>query len=266
MTPWTGTHQAPLSVGLLRQKYWSGLPFPSVGDLPDPGIEPRYTCISGGFFTKWATRKTLILQACPNPLVFYLSFFLPVQNCFGSSLFPFLCISQPQFSMFFMLELGIKPVECQTTPVFLTGKSYGQRSLVDYSPWGHKELDTTEQLTLFLTPALSLRIDILQLLFYPGLVLVSSYPYPSEGRQNENYNPRKLTKLITWITALCNSMKLWTMLCRATQDGWVLVESSDKMWSTREGNGKPLQYSCLENPMNSMKRQKDMTMKDELHK
>ena len=43
----------------------------------------------------------------------------------------------------------------------------------------------------------------------------------------------------------------------------VMVESSDKMWSAGEGNGKPLQYSCLENPMNSMKRQKDRTLKDE---
>ena len=43
-----------------------------------------------------------------------------------------------------------------------------------------------------------------------------------------------------------------------------MVESSDKTWSTREGNGKPLQYSCLENPMNSVKRQKDRTLKDEL--
>ena len=44
---------------------------------------------------------------------------------------------------------------------------------------------------------------------------------------------------------------------RATQDGqWVTVESSDKTWSTGEGNGKPLQYSCLENPMNSMKEHK----------
>ena len=43
-----------------------------------------------------------------------------------------------------------------------------------------------------------------------------------------------------------------------------MVESSDKMWSTGEGNGKPLQYSCLENPMNNMKRQKDRTLKDEL--
>ena len=54
------------------------------------------------------------------------------------------------------------------------------------------------------------------------------------------------------------------MPCRATQDGRVTVESSDKTWSTGEGNGKPLQYSSFENPMNSMKRQKDMTLKDEL--
>ena len=44
----------------------------------------------------------------------------------------------------------------------------------------------------------------------------------------------------------------------------VMEESSDKTWSTGEENGKSLQYSCLENPMNSMKRQKDMTLKDEL--
>ena len=51
---------------------------------------------------------------------------------------------------------------------------------------------------------------------------------------------------------------------RATQDGGVMAKSSDKMWSTGEGNGKPLQYSCLENPVNRMKRQKDRTLKDEL--
>ena len=50
----------------------------------------------------------------------------------------------------------------------------------------------------------------------------------------------------------------------ATQDGWVMVERSDRMWSTGEGNGKPLQYSCLENPMNSMKRQNDRILKEEL--
>ena len=54
------------------------------------------------------------------------------------------------------------------------------------------------------------------------------------------------------------------MPCRATQDRQVMVESSDKTWSTGEGNGKPLQYSCLENPMNSMKMQKYKTLKHEL--
>ena len=41
MTPWTVTHHAPLSMGFSRQEYWSGLPFPSPGDLPNPGVEPR---------------------------------------------------------------------------------------------------------------------------------------------------------------------------------------------------------------------------------
>ena len=50
----------------------------------------------------------------------------------------------------------------------------------------------------------------------------------------------------------------------ATQDGWVMVESSDKTWSTGEQNGKPLQYFCLENPMNSMKGQNDRILKEEL--
>ena len=50
----------------------------------------------------------------------------------------------------------------------------------------------------------------------------------------------------------------------ATQDGQVTVESSDKMWSAGGGNGNPLRYSCLENPMNSMKRQNDRILKEEL--
>ena len=54
------------------------------------------------------------------------------------------------------------------------------------------------------------------------------------------------------------------MPCGATQDGQVMVERSDRMWSTGEGNGKPLQYSCLENPMNTMKRQNDRILKEEL--
>ena len=67
----------------------------------------------------------------------------------------------------------------------------------------------------------------------------------------------------TMSTALPNSMKL-SHACGATQDGQVMVESSDRMWSTGEGNGKPLQYSRLENPMNSRKRQNDRIPKEEL--
>ena len=55
-----------------------------------------------------------------------------------------------------------------------------------------------------------------------------------------------------------------SMPCRAAQDGQVMVESSEKTWPTGEENGKPLQYSCLENPINSIQRQKDKTLKDEL--
>ena len=54
------------------------------------------------------------------------------------------------------------------------------------------------------------------------------------------------------------------MPCGATQDSRVTVERSDRMWSAGEGNGKPLQHPCLENPMNSMRRQNDRILKEEL--
>ena len=69
----------------------------------------------------------------------------------------------------------------------------------------------------------------------------------------------------TRTTALSNSMKL-SHARGATQDGRVMVKRSDRMWSTGEGNGKPLQYSCLENPMSSMKRQNDRILKEKLPK
>ena len=80
-------------------------------------------------------------------------------------------------------------------------------------------------------------------------------PYSQKTRQSNH----------TRTTALSNSMNR-SHARGATQDGRVIVERSDRMWSTGEGNGKPLRYSCLENPMNSMKRQKDRTLKDELHR
>ena len=50
MTPWTVAHQSPLSMGFSRQEYWSGLPFPPPGDLPDLGVEPTSPALAGGFF------------------------------------------------------------------------------------------------------------------------------------------------------------------------------------------------------------------------
>ena len=90
-----------------------------------------------------------------------------------------------------------------------------------------------------------------------SIIAKASYPYPLENKQNKNHSHRKLTltKLITWISALSNSMKLWAMPCRTSQDRQVMVESSDKMWPTGKENGEPLEYACLENPMSRMKRE-----------
>ena len=89
----------------------------------------------------------------------------------------------------------------------------------------------------------------------------------ARGHQRANtlkpYSQKTSQSNHTRTTALSNSMKL-SHSCGAIQDGWVMVERSDRMWSIGEGNGKPLQYSCLENPMNSMKRQNDRILKEEL--
>ena len=82
---------------------------------------------------------------------------------------------------------------------------------------------------------------------------------PQSQKTSQSYHTRT--------TALSNSMKL-NHAYGATQDTRVMVERmverSDRMWSTGEGNGKPLQYSCLENPMSSVKGQNDRILKEEL--
>ena len=79
----------------------------------------------------------------------------------------------------------------------------------------------------------------------------------------KSYSQKTSQSNHTRATDLSNSMKL-SHGHGATQDRRVMVERSDRMWSTEEGNGKQLQYSCLENTMNSMKRQNDRTLKEEL--
>jgi len=62
-TPWTVAHQAPLSMGFPRQEYWSGSPFPSPGDLPNPGIEHASHALAGGFFTPKTPGKPQIMSS-----------------------------------------------------------------------------------------------------------------------------------------------------------------------------------------------------------
>ena len=72
--PWTAAQQVPLSMGFPRQKYWSELPFPSPGHLPNPGIKHGSPALAGRFFTIWATREAHLLahaaakslQSCPT--------------------------------------------------------------------------------------------------------------------------------------------------------------------------------------------------------
>ena len=66
--------------------------------------------------------------------------------------------------------------------------------------------------------------------------------------------------VLFWQRGFHNLMKLWVMLCRATQERWVIVKNSNKVWSTGEGNGNPLQGPCLKKPMDSRERHKDRKM------
>ena len=69
-TPWSIAHQAPLSMGFPGQEYWSGLPFPSPGDLPDPGIKPMSSALAGGFFTVEPSTHTQSSMGTPQSKIF----------------------------------------------------------------------------------------------------------------------------------------------------------------------------------------------------
>ena len=60
VTPWTVVHQAPLCMEFPRQEYWSGLPLPTPGDLPNPGIKPASLALAGKFFTTVSPRKPIL--------------------------------------------------------------------------------------------------------------------------------------------------------------------------------------------------------------
>ena len=165
-------------MGFSRQEYWSGLPFPSPGNLPDPGIEPGSPSLQADALTSEPPGKPAEVHKEGRINIWKeinLIFFHLVLRCL-------LGIS------FLLMNWRRK---WQPTPVFLPGKSHGWRSLVGYSPWGHKESDTTER--LHLTSG------------------------GSDGKESA---------------------------CNAGDPD--LIPGSGR--SPEEGNGNPLQYSCLENP------------------
>ena len=121
MTPWTAACQAPLSMGFSRPESWSGLPFPSLGDL------------------EW--HLSILVQVVALEWLFIM----------------------------LLQRLGVcrrenRRRQWHPTPVLFPGKAHGQRSLAGCSPWGHKESDTTKQLTLTYV----LQTDYL--LFFPSVL------------------------------------------------------------------------------------------------
>ena len=135
MTQWTVAHQTPLSIGFLRQEYWSGLPFPSPEDLPHLGIELESPTLQADSLLFEPPGKSslsvgeLINKLWYNPLMGFPG---------GKECLPMQETWVPSQGGEDLLE-----EEMQTTPVFLLGKSHGQRSLEGYSPRSHKELDMT---------------------------------------------------------------------------------------------------------------------------
>ena len=89
--PWTVAHQAPLSLGFSRQKYWSGLPFPSPGDLPDPGIEPGSPALQAGSLPSEPPKKPMFQgrRHFPKTLLTRLRTADPASLCLKG---PFRCV------------------------------------------------------------------------------------------------------------------------------------------------------------------------------
>jgi len=148
-TPWTAASQAPLSMEFSWQEYWSELPMPTPGDLPDPGIKClslASPALAGRFFTTEPPEKPMFIISS----IFIIAYFFlrsSIHICFH--MFPAgsdgkVCLQCGR--------LGLNPWvgkipwrrKWQPTLVFLPGKSHGWRSLADYSPWGLTELYTTE--------------------------------------------------------------------------------------------------------------------------
>ena len=128
VTPWTVAHQAPLSMEFSRQAYWSGLPFPTPGDLPNPGTEPRSPTL----------RTDSLPSDAPGGLIY--SFRGSCRKWGASHMSQWVKNPPAKQETVFDPWVGKIPWrrKWQPTPICLPGKSHGQGSLVGYSPWDYK--------------------------------------------------------------------------------------------------------------------------------
>ena len=151
-TPWTVTHQAPLSLGFSRQEHWSGLPFPSPGDLPKPGMQPRSPALQADSLPLSHLGSIFSIVVCISekamaPHSSTLAWKIPWTEepgrlqSMGSLELDTTERLHFHFSLFTFMHWRRK---WQPTPVFLPGESQGWGSLVGCHLWGRTESDTTE--------------------------------------------------------------------------------------------------------------------------
>ena len=165
VTPWTVARHVPLSMGFPRQEYWSGLPFPSAGDLPNPRIEPESLALAGRFFTirealkcHWPTpyqEEVFPFQGAHLPynlqgrigqkshpkanhtVILFIKAEAKCDQCLAAQTVKNLPAMQETW-----VQSLVGKIPCRRnwlpTPVFLPREFHGQRSLAGYSPWGHR--------------------------------------------------------------------------------------------------------------------------------
>ena len=171
-------HQAPLTMGFSNQEYWTGLPFPFPGDLPQPGIKPASPALAGGFFTTESLGKSI--SRYEHSIIHNLIPELLRLNCrpmpntsWSDTNLPLIVQAPILFCVLFTLihdKSGREPAcQCrrqnrcgldiwvgkipwrrawQPAPVFLPGESHEQRSLVGHRPWGCKYWTWLKQLSM----------------------------------------------------------------------------------------------------------------------
>ena len=150
-TPWTVAYQASLSVGFPRQEYWSGFPFPS----SDPGIKLQSLALAGRLPVSPRGSPWNVLMQSLLKVFAILGHWFQLQQwnagkVDGRISWKWLPGFEQRFNLAQCTQGSIAKIpwsrKWEPTPVFLPGKSHGQRSLVDYSPWGRKESNTSEWL------------------------------------------------------------------------------------------------------------------------